>query len=159
MPNPKVEPVLLSDEERQVLAAWCRRRKTAQALAARSRIVLRCAEGGTIGQVAVGLGVSRDMVSKWRSRFLANRLEGLSDEPRPGRPRVITDDQVEQVITKTLEETPGQDTHWSTRLMASSTGMSQSSVSRIWPAFGMNHTRLRRGSCRLIRSSWTKSAM
>jgi transposase len=137
MPSPKVEPVLLSDDERRVLVAWSRRRKTAQALAVRSRIVLRCAEGGTIGQVAADLGVSRDMVSKWRSRFLAGRLEGLADEPRPGRPRVISDAQVEQMITKTLEETPGQDTHWSTRSMASSTGMSQSAVSRIWRAFGL----------------------
>jgi transposase len=137
MPSPKVEPVVLSDEERTVLSGWSRRRKTAQALAARSRIVLRCAEGGTIGQVAADLGVSRDMVSKWRSRFLTGRLEGLSDEPRPGRPREITDDQVEEVITKTLEEKPGQDTHWSTRSMASATGMSQSAVSRIWRAFGL----------------------
>jgi len=103
----------------------------------RSRIVLRCAEGGTIGQAAADLGVSRDMVSKWRSRFLAGRLEGLSDEPRPGRPRLVTDDRVEQVITKTLEETPGQDTHWSTRSMARAMGLSQSSVSRIWRAFGL----------------------
>jgi transposase len=137
VPSPKLEPVVLSDDERGVLIGWSRRRKSAQALAARSRIVLRCAEGGTIGQVAVDLGVSRDMVSKWRSRFLADRLQGLSDEPRPGRPRVITDDRVEQVITKTLEETPGRDTHWSTRSMASSTGMSQSTVSRIWRAFGL----------------------
>jgi transposase len=137
MPNPTVEPVVLTGEERQVLVAWSRRRKTSQALAARARIVLRCAEGGTIGQVAADLGVSRDMVSKWRSRFLARRLEGLSDEPRPGRPRVITDDLVEQVITKTLEETPGRDTHWSTRSMALATGMSQTAVSRIWRAFGL----------------------
>lgn len=137
MPSPKVEPVVLSGEERTVLSGWSRRRKTAQALAARSRIVLRCAEGGTIGQVAADLGVSRDMVSKWRSRFLTGRLESLSDEPRPGRPREITDEQVEQVITKTLKEKPGQDTHWSTRSMATATGMSQSAVSRIWRAFGL----------------------
>jgi transposase len=137
MPSPKVEPIVLSDEERSVLSGWSRRRKTAQALAARSRIVLRCAEGGTIGQVAADLGVSRDMVSKWRSRFLTGRLEGLSDERRPGRPREITDEQVERVITKTLEEKPGQDTHWSTRSMASAAGMSQSAVSRIWRAFGL----------------------
>ncbi|RJQ89142.1 IS630 family transposase [Amycolatopsis panacis] len=137
MPSPKSEPVVLTDEEVSVLNGWSRRRKTAQALALRSRIVLRCAEGGTIGEVAQDIGVSRNMVSKWRSRFLSRRLEGLSDEPRPGRPRVITDDQVEKVITKTLEESPGQDTHWSTRSMASAAGMSQSAVSRIWRAFGL----------------------
>jgi transposase len=137
MPSPKLEPVVLSDEERSVLTGWARRRKTAQALAVRSRIVLACAEGGTIGQVAGQIGVSRNTVSKWRGRFVSDRLEGLSDEPRPGRPRVITDDRVEQVVTKTLEEMPGQDTHWSTRSMASATGMSQSAISRIWRAFGL----------------------
>jgi transposase len=137
MPSPKLEPVALTDEERDVLSGWSRRRKTAQALAMRSRIVLRCAEGGTIGEVAQDMGVSRNMVSKWRSRFLSRRLEGLTDEPRPGRPRVITDGQVDEVITKTLEEAPGQDTHWSTRSMASATGMSQSAISRIWRAFGL----------------------
>ena len=125
-------------QERQVLEGWVRRRKTSQALAARSQIVLRCAAGGTIGQVAAELGVSRDMVSKWRGRFLRDRLEGLTDEPRPGRPRLISDGQVERVITATLEESPaGNDTHWSTRSMAAATGMSQSAVSRIWRAFGL----------------------
>ncbi|MGW1341374.1 IS630 family transposase [Kribbella sp. NPDC002412] len=99
--------------------------------------MLRCADGGTIGEVAEAVGVSRNMVSRWRSRFLAERLDGLSDEPRPGRPRTITDDDIERVITKTLEETPGEDTHWSTRSMASATGMSQSAVSRIRRAFGL----------------------
>jgi transposase len=106
-------------------------------LALRARIVLRSADGGTIGEVAHDVGVSRNMVSKWRSRFLAGRLDGLSDEPRPGRPRTITDDQIEQVIVQTLESTPGKDTHWSTRSMAAHTGMSQSAVSRIWRAFGL----------------------
>jgi transposase len=138
VPSPKLDPVVLSDEERSVLAGWSRRRKTAQALAVRSRIVLRCAEGGTIGEVAAELGVSRNMVSKWRSRFLAGRLDGLSDEPRPGRPRVIGDEQVEALIAKTLEEAPTNgDTHWSSRSMAARTGMSQSAVSRIWRAFGL----------------------
>jgi transposase len=103
MPSPKVDPVVLSDEERSVLAGWARRRKTSQALALRARIVLRSADGGTIGEVAAAVGVSRNMVSKWRARFLVDRLDGLSDEPRPGRPRVIGDERVEQVITKTLE--------------------------------------------------------
>jgi transposase len=138
VPSPKLVPVELTDDERQALGAWSRRRKTAQALAVRSRIVLRCAQGGTIGEVAAELGVSRDMVSKWRSRFLQDRLEGLADEPRPGRPRTITDEQVELVIARTLEEQgPGQDTHWSTRSMAAATGMSQSAISRIWRSFGL----------------------
>jgi transposase len=138
VPSPKLDPVVLSDEERSVLTGWARRRKTAQALALRSRIVLRCAEGGTIGEVAADVGVSRNMVSKWRSRFVAGRLEGLSDEPRSGRPRMITDEHVEHVITKTLEDSPpNHDTHWSTRSMAATTGMSQSAISRIWRAFGL----------------------
>ena len=138
MPSPKLVPVELTDDERLALSAWARRRKTAQALALRSRIVLACAEGGTIGEVAVELGVSRDTVSKWRSRFLRDRLEGLTDEPRPGRPCMISDEQVEQVITRTMEEAPpNEDTHWSTRSIARSAGMSQSAVSRIWRAFGL----------------------
>ncbi|MEU8801023.1 IS630 family transposase [Spirillospora sp. NPDC048819] len=141
MPSPKLEPVVLSDEERSVLTGWVRRRKTSQALALRARIVLLCAEGATIARVAEQAGASRNTVSKWRSRFLADRLEGLTDEPRPGRPRVISDEQVERVVTATLEETPGADTHWSTRSMAAATGMSQSAVSRIWRAFGLKpHT-------------------
>jgi transposase len=99
--------------------------------------VLQCADGATIGEVASQLGVSRATVSKWRSRFVVHRLDGLSDEPRPGRPRVISDEQIERIITKTLEETSGRDTHWSTRSMAAATGMSQSAVSRIWRAFGL----------------------
>jgi transposase len=136
--SPKLEPLVLSAEERQVLQGWARRRKTAQALALRSRIVLACAGGASNTAVAAQLGVSRPAVIKWRSRFLAARLEGLCDEPRPGAPRTVTDEHVELVITKTLEEQgPGQDTHWSTRSMAAATGMSQSAVSRIWRAFGL----------------------
>ena len=149
MPSPKPEPVVLSDGERQVLQGWARRRKTAQALALRSRIVLRSAEGGTIGQVAAELGVSRDMVSKWRRRFLSDRLAGLSDEPRPGRPRTVGDEQVQRVMAKTLEEAPpAGDTHWSTRSMAAATGMSQSTVSRIWRAYGLKPGRHRARSRR-----------
>jgi transposase len=130
--------VVLTEDERSVLLGWARRRTTAQALALRSRIVLACAEpGATIASISTRLKVSRGTVSKWRSRFLSDRLEGLSDEPRPGRPRVITDEAVEAVIVKTLEEAPARDTHWSTRSMAAATGMSQSAVSRIWRAFGL----------------------
>ena len=138
-PGPKPSPVVLTDAERAVLVGWSRRRTTAQALAVRARIVLACAEGdGSNSQIAARLGVSRDTVSKWRTRFVAARLEGLSDEPRPGAPRKITDAQVEAVIAKTLEESPSnRDTHWSTRSMAAATGMSQSAVSRIWRAFGL----------------------
>src|SRR5512135_3178344 len=138
MASPKLEPLVLSDDERRVLEGWARRRKTAQALALRSRIVLACAEGAGVSAVAAELGVSRTTAGKWRSRFLEARLEGLSDEPRPGRPRAISDESVERVITATLEqEPPDGDTHWSTRSMARSAGMSQSAVSRIWRAFGL----------------------
>ena len=141
MPSPKSEPVVLTGDERRTLEAWSRRRKTSQALAVRSRIVLACARGASNTAVAAELGVSRDMVARWRKRFLAGRLEGLGDEPRPGRPRVIGDDQIERVVTRTLEETPGVDTHWSTRSMAAASGMSQSAISRIWRAFGLKpHT-------------------
>lgn len=138
MPSPKAEPVVLTDEERSVLLGWSRRRKTAQALALRSRIILSCADGGTNGEVADRLGVGRQTVSKWRARFLAARLDGLSDDPRPGRPRVIGDEQIEALITKTLEEEPANgDTHWSTRSMAAQTNLNQTAVSRIWRAFGL----------------------
>ena len=138
MASPKLEPLVLSDDERRVLEEWARRRKTAQALALRSRIILACAGGAGVSAVAADLGVSRTTAGKWRSRFLEARLEGLSDEPRPGRPRTVTDEHVEKVITATLEQQPpGGDTHWSTRSMARSAGMSQSAVSRIWRAFGL----------------------
>ena len=138
MASPKLEPVVLTDDERQVLEGWARRRKTAQALALRSRIVLACADGRSVSETAADLGAARATVSKWRSRFLASRLEGLSDEPRPGRPRTITDEHVEKVIAATLEqEPPNGDTHWSTRSMARSAGLNQTAVSRIWRAFGL----------------------
>jgi transposase len=131
-------PLTLTDDERQTLERWSRRAKTAQALALRAKIVLACAEGATNKAVAEQLRVWPQTVTKWRGRFVRQRLGGLSDEPRPGRPRTITDTQVEQVITKTLEEPPpGQDTHWSTRSMARQVGLSQTAVSRIWRAFGL----------------------
>jgi transposase len=135
--RPKAE-LVLSDVERDTLLRWTRRAKTAQALALRARIVLACAEGATNKEVAARLGVWPQTVTKWRGRFVRDRLEGLSDEPRPGAARTITDEQVEAVIVKTLEEKPASgDTHWSTRSMARDTGMSQTAISRIWRAFGL----------------------
>ena|SRR5215211_6980508 len=99
-------PLVLTDEERQTLERWSRRATTAQALALRCKIVLACADGATNKAVAERLGIWPQTVTKWRGRFVRDRLEGLADEPRPGRPRTITDAQVEQVITKTLEEPP-----------------------------------------------------
>jgi transposase len=129
--------IVLSDDERQTLERWARRPTSSQALAVRCRIVLACAEGLSNVEAARRLGMHAATVSKWRGRFAARRLEGLADEPRPGVPRTITDEAVEQVITKTLETTPRDATHWSTRSMARATGMSQTAVSRIWRAFGL----------------------
>ena len=103
----------------------------------RCRIVLACAEGASNVEVATRLGVSLPTVGKWRSRFVARRLEGLADEPRPGAQRTITDEQVERVLVTTLEETPTDATHWSTRSLARRMGMSQTSISRLWRALGL----------------------
>jgi len=129
--------LVLTDEEGETLERWARRPKSAQALALRCRIVLACAQGATNKEVAKQVGVHPATVSKWRARFVARRLDGLSDDPRPGAPRSVTDDDVERVIVKTLEETPSEATHWSTRSMAKEVGMSQSAISRIWRAFGL----------------------
>jgi transposase len=137
MPSPTLVPLIVSEEERQRLQEWTRRRKTAQALALRARIVLRCEGGSSNGEVANELKVNRSTVSKWRARFVEQRLQGLLDEPRPGAPRLISDAAVERLIAKTLESTPRDATHWSTRSMARSERMSQSTVGRIWRAFGL----------------------
>jgi transposase len=138
MPSPTPVLLKLSDEEHQVLTGWTRRRTTAQALALRSRSVLECAQGRSNTEIAASLGVSRETVRKWRSRFVRDRLEGLTDEPRPGAPRKITDEQVERIITATVEHKPPRgDTQWSTRSMATAMGMSQSAIVRIWRAFGL----------------------
>jgi transposase len=129
--------VKLSEDERAMLESYARRRKTAQALAMRARIVLRCAEGGHDGLVAEELGVDRNTVGRWRRRFVDLRLQGLHDEPRPGTPRRISDAQVEGVITTTHESTPKGATHWSTRDMAKQSGLSHSTIGRIWRAFGL----------------------
>ena len=128
------KPLTLTDEERETLERWARRPKSPQSLALRSKIVLACAEPGVTNQaVAAALGVNHVTVGKWRNRFIVNRLDGLVDEPRPGSPRTVTDDPrtvtddaVETVIVKTLQEKPTDATHWSTRSMAKTTGMSQS---------------------------------
>jgi transposase len=131
-------PLVLTDDERQTLQRWARRAKTSQVLALRCKIILACADGATNKAVAERLGIWPQTVTKWRGRFVARRLAGLTDEPRPGRPRTIADERVEQVIVKTLEEPPpNHDSHWSTRSMAKATGLSQTAISRIWRAFGL----------------------
>jgi transposase len=137
MPISTAVSIEVSEEERAQLESWARRRTSAQALAQRSRVVLLAAQGLNNTEIAQRLGVHRPMVRKWRSRFAEYRLDGLIDEPRPGKPRTITDEQVEEVIVKTLESTPKDATHWSTRSMAREVGLTQSAVLRIWRAFGL----------------------
>ena len=134
--RPKAE-LALSSEERAALERYARRGTVAQQLALRARIALRSAAGLDNKAVARELGVSPQMVGKWRGRFVAQRLEGLLDEPRPGAPRRISDNKVEQVVVRTLESTPQGATHWSTREMAKRMGISRMTVSRIWRAFGL----------------------
>ena len=136
-PGRPAAEIVLDDEERETLERWARRPKSAQALAFRCRIVLAAAEGRRNIDIAAELGCNPTTVGKWRRRFAERRLAGLNDEPRPGKPRSIGDEDVERVIVKTLEETPSDATHWSTRSMAKATGISQSAVSRIWRAFGL----------------------
>jgi transposase len=130
-------PLTLTDEERATLLRWSRRAKTAQILAMRSRIILACADGGSNTDVATGLGVHLSTVGKWRRRFLALRLDGLIDEPRPGRPPSIALDRVEDVVVSTLEQTPRNATHWSRTSMAAKSGLSKSTIGRIWRDFGL----------------------
>jgi transposase len=133
----RLQELVLSDDERTKLEQWARRPKTSQRLALRSRIVLACAAGLTNTQVAHQLRLSMPTVGKWRSRFVADRLAGLVDEPRPGAPRSISDAQIEEVIGRTLESKPPAATHWSTRGMAQATGLSPATIGRIWRAFGL----------------------
>lgn len=134
---PRLKPLTVTDDERAKLEAWVRRPKTAQRLALRSRIVLAAADGQSNTAIAADLRVTLPTVGKWRQRFLDRRLDGLTDEPRPGPPRTVTDAQVEDVVTRTLESKPADATHWSTRGMAKATGLSQTAISRIWRAFGL----------------------
>ncbi|MCP4962403.1 MAG: IS630 family transposase [Actinomycetia bacterium] len=129
--------VELTESERHTLERWSRRHSTAQSLSLRSKIVLGCADGLANNEIAADLRCSAATVSKWRRRFVTDRIKGLADQPRSGAPRTITDDIVEAVIIDTLETTPGADTHWSTRGMAAKHGISRESVGRIWRAFGL----------------------
>ena len=129
--GPALPELTLTDVEREQLERWVRRRKSAQDLALRSRIVLACASGASNSAVAATLSVSLPTVRKWRSRFLDSRLDGLVDEPRPGRPAVISVDQVEQVVVDTLESTPKNATHWSRSKMAERRGISSLRPSRM----------------------------
>jgi transposase len=119
------------------LQSLAHRARSQSLLARRARVVLACGEGLDNQAVAKKLRCSKGMVGKWRSRFLKARLEGLYDEPRPGAPRKVTDDQVERVVIQTLESTPRGETHWSTRGLAKATGLSRMTISRIWHAFGL----------------------
>ena len=137
-----IPPLILSREERQTLENWARRPTSAQALAQRARVILACARGKTNTVVAQEMRLTQPTVGKWRSRFLARRLEGLLDEPRPGAPRRISDAEVERVMRLTLETQPREATHWSTRAMARRCGLSQAAVSRIWRAFALQPHRV-----------------
>lgn len=130
-------PLILTDDERQKLQTWASRPKSTQRLATRAKIVLACAGSLDNKEVAAQFRVNPATVGKWRSRFLEGRLDGLADEPRPGAPRSISDARVEEVVSRTLEEKPKSATHWSTRGMARTIGLSQTAIVRIWQAFGL----------------------
>jgi transposase len=142
MAGRQLAPLILSDEEQSELKGLATRRKTAQALAVRARIVLACAGGGQNKDVAARLGLDKTTVGRWRRRFAQYRVDGLRDEPRSGAPRSIDDARIEAVIVATLESVPKDATHWSSRGMAKVCGLSVSSVQRIWRAFGLQPHRM-----------------
>lgn len=135
--RPKVALILSDEEERAALEGWVRRHSTPQAWALRCRIILACAEGATNKDVAARLGSTPHAVGRWRARFVEHRIAGLGNMPRSGGPRTVTGEQVAALVTRTLESAPKNATHWSTRSMARQTGLSQSTVSRVWRAFGL----------------------
>jgi transposase len=135
MANRKSSKIELIADERAMLSRRVRRRNIARADAQRAEIILRAAEGQNNCEIATAVGVTRQTVRTWRERFATHRLDGLDDEPRCGAPRKIGDDRVEEIVTKTLEAKPANATHWSTRGMAKASGISASSVHRIWRAF------------------------
>ncbi len=136
------KPLAMTAEEAEKLAMMARRPKSTQALALRAKIILHCHDGMLNRDVAAKLGITAATVCKWRERFRLHRIEGLIDEPRPGAPRTISDAKVEEVVTTTLESMPGNATHWSTRLMAEKSGLSQTSIVRIWHSFGLQPHRV-----------------
>ena len=142
MAGRQMAALVLSDEERTELTSLAARRNTAQALALRARIVLRCATGAENQQVAADLRIDKTTVGKWRRRFVERRIDGLRDEPRSGAPRTVDDARIEAVIVRTLESLPPDATHWSSRGMARASGLSISTVQRIWRAFGLRPHRL-----------------
>ncbi|VTT98802.1 transposase : Endonuclease DDE OS=Burkholderia zhejiangensis GN=BG60_33605 PE=4 SV=1: HTH_29: DDE_3 [Gemmataceae bacterium] len=135
--GPKPTPITLTEDERTKLTDWARRPTSAQRLALRARIVLAAADGHANATIATDLRITAPTARKWRDRFSARRLEGLVDEPRPGAPRTVTDEQVESAVTRTPESKPANATHWSTRTLARELGLSQTAVVRIWHAFGL----------------------
>ncbi len=140
--RPHNAPLMVSSEDRTELLRWVSRPRSSNGLAQRARIVLRCAEVGSSTQVARELRVDIHTVSKWRSRYITRGAAGLLDEPRCGAPRQVSDEAVERVLTKTLEEMPRDATHWSTRSMAAASGLSHTTVRRIWGAFGLQPHRV-----------------
>ena len=133
----QLAPLELSGQERRVLEGLTRRHKTGQQLALRARIVLLCADGLSNMAVAHKLDTTRETVGRWRKRFLEGRVGALYDEPRPGAPRTVSDEKVDEVVRLTLEETPRNATHWSVRLMAKRVGLPPATVHRIWQAFSL----------------------
>lgn len=139
--RPKTE-LTLTEQEREQLVRWSRRAKSSLALALRSKIVLACAKGTDNKDVAAQLNCAVATVGKWRSRFVAERLDGLLDEPQPGRPATIGVEAVEAVVVATLEETPRNATHWSRASMAKRSGLSKTTIGRIWKAFELKPHRV-----------------
>src|ERR671928_2188979 len=137
MPYRVPTAVELSEAERTELESWTRRRKTAQALALRARIVLQAAAGRSNTAIAADLGIAKHTVGKWRERFARRRTDGLLDEPRPGAPRRIGDEQIAALVDRTLPAVPDGATHWSRRTMAKASGLSAATVGRGWRAFGL----------------------
>jgi transposase len=159
VPGRPIAPLVLSPQERTYLERQVRRHRVARSLSERCRAILRCADGLPSKSVAAELGIHEHTVGKWRRRFLKDRCDGLLDEARPGRPRTIDDDQVAEVIERTLRTTPLDATHWSIRSMAAETGFSHTTIRRMWTAFACSRTAARHLNCRAIRYSSIKCAI